>query len=199
MSVISFDKYAAEYDIPAILIASIAMQESTCNKDGELYSTYRAFLSSQEELNTVYVQILSFSASGDNGGAHGLMQITSDKCTSGISCSDPDYNVKTGTKYLKDRLDANDGNILLALGQYNGWYKGLTVAKATAIKDSCCQCQNNINYHMQMLNGEFHLISFTLGGIRGFFVPSGWIFVGLSPGWLLNKNGYELGDWVMGC
>lgn len=130
----SFDKYAAEYDIPAIMIASIAMQESTCNKD----------------------------ASGDNGGAHGLMQITSDKCTSGISCSDPDYNVKAGTKYLRDRLDANDENILLALGQYNGWYRELTVAKATAIKDSCCQCQNNINYHMQMLNGELSIPFYAL-------------------------------------
>lgn len=108
------------------MIASIAMQESTCNKD----------------------------ASGDNGGAHGLMQITSDKCTSGISCSDPDYNVKTGTKYLRDRLDANNGNILMAMGEYNGWQKGLTIGSATAIKDTCCQCQNNINYHMQMLNGE---------------------------------------------
>lgn len=34
---------------------------------------------------------------GDNNGAYGLMQITQDKCTSGIDCSDPDYNVKTGT------------------------------------------------------------------------------------------------------
>ena len=47
------------------------------------------------------------------------MQITHDKCTAGINCSDPDYNIRTGAKYFKDRLDANGGNLLLALGQYN--------------------------------------------------------------------------------
>jgi hypothetical protein len=93
---------------------------------------------------------------GDNGGAYGLMQITQDKCGNAPNgdCKNPDYNIKTGTKYLKDRIDANNGNLLLGLGEYNGWYKDLTVAKATAIKGQCCECQNNINYHMQMLNGE---------------------------------------------
>lgn len=152
VSFCSFDKYAQEYDLPAILIASIAMQESTCNKDGEWQSLTED--SHLPHANLVLMLTPSITASGDNGGAHGLMQITSDKCTSGISCSDPDYNVKTGAKYLKDQLDTYNGNVLLAMGAYNGWYKGLTVAKATAIKDSCCECQNNINYHMQMLNGE---------------------------------------------
>ena len=31
----SFDKYGAELDIPPILIAAIAMQESSCNKDSQ--------------------------------------------------------------------------------------------------------------------------------------------------------------------
>jgi len=137
-----FDKYGAELGLPPILLASIAMQESSCNA----------------------------GAMGDNGGAYGLMQITEDKCTSGINCSDPDYNIKTGAYYFKSRLDANNGNILLALGEYNGWYSGLTVSKATAIKDTCCQCQNNLNYHQQMLNG-----------------------------WFQGRDGSSLGDWVMGC
>lgn len=63
-----FEKYAAEFKIPAIFLASFAMQESTCNKD----------------------------AMGRDG-SNGLMQITTDKCTAGIDCKDPDYNVKTGS------------------------------------------------------------------------------------------------------
>jgi len=137
-----FDKYGAETGLPAILLASLAMQESSCRKD----------------------------AMGDNGGAYGLMQITAEKCSEGIDCTDPDYNIKTGAYYFKNRLDENNGNVLLALGQYNGWYAGLTVAKATAVKGQCCQCQNNLNYFQQMLNG-----------------------------WLQGKDGSTLGDWNMGC
>ena len=47
------------------------------------------------------------------------MQITKDKCAAGVDCKDPDYNVRTGAQYLKDRLDQNNGNLLVALGQYN--------------------------------------------------------------------------------
>lgn len=137
-----FDKYAQQTGLPSILIASIAMQESSCIA----------------------------STMGDNGGAYGLMQITQDKCSSGVSCTDPDYNIKTGATYFKSRLEANNNNILLALGEYNGWYTGLTVAKATAIKSQCCECQNNLNYFQQMLNG-----------------------------WMQNVDGSTLGNWVMGC
>ncbi|CAD6577799.1 MAG: hypothetical protein CYPHOPRED_000383 [Cyphobasidiales sp. Tagirdzhanova-0007] len=137
-----FDKYAQQFNLPPILLASIAMQESSCIA----------------------------SATGDDGGAFGLMQITQDKCTTGIDCTDPDYNIKTGAAYFQSVLTQNNGNILLACGQYNGWYQGLTVAKATAIKSQCCECQNNLNYLQQMLNG-----------------------------WLQNIDGTTLGTYDMGC
>lgn len=137
-----FEKYAAQLDLPPILLASIAMQESSC------------------EANQM----------GDDGGAYGLMQITQDKCTDGISCTDPDYNVKTGAAYFKSVLDQYNGNVLLAMGSYNGWYTGLTVPKATAVKSSCCECQNNLNYLQQMLNG-----------------------------WMQGQDGNALGDFDMGC
>lgn len=86
----SFDKYGGETGLPPILIASIAMQESSCRAE----------------------------VTG-GGGELGLMQITKEKCTAGIDCKDPDYNIKTGTYYLKSRLDAAGGNVLLALGGYN--------------------------------------------------------------------------------
>lgn len=137
-----FDKYAQQFNLPPILLASIAMQESSCIA----------------------------SATGDDGGAFGLMQITQDKCTTGIDCTDPDYNIKTGAAYFQSVLTQNNGNILLACGQYNGWYQGLTVAKATSIKSQCCECQNNLNYLQQMLNG-----------------------------WLQNIDGTTLGTYDMGC
>lgn len=136
-----FDREAANTGLPPILIASIAMQESTCNPNVR-----------------------------GGGGEYGMMQITQDKCTEGIDCLDVSYNIKTGAAYLKSRLDANNGNVLLMLGEYNGWSAGLTVAKATAVKGSCCKCQNNLNYMQQMLNG-----------------------------WFQNLAGYDLGDWSMGC
>lgn len=92
------------------MLASIALQESSCNQ----------------------------WASGDNGGAHGLMQITSDKCTDGIDCSDPDYNIKTAAYLLKGLIDNSGGNVVKALGQYNGWQPGMTVNSATAAGWSDC-------------------------------------------------------------
>ena len=86
-----FEKWGAATGLPPILLASFAMQESTCNAD----------------------------ESGDSGGAFGLMQITLDKCegrdTAG--CNEPDFNIETGAKYFASQLVAYDGNILLALGR----------------------------------------------------------------------------------
>ncbi|KAF9818297.1 hypothetical protein IEO21_02925 [Rhodonia placenta] len=97
--VATFKKYATKYGVPPILVASIAMQESTCNA------------------NTV-----------GGAGEQGLMQLTQDKCGSAPNgnCRDVDYNIKTGTKYFSTVLKNNNGNILLTLGNYNGWPAGMT-------------------------------------------------------------------------
>ena len=58
------------------------------------------------------------------------MQITKDKCAAGVDCKDPDYNVRTGAQYLKGRLDQNNGNLMLALGQYNVGFPALLAGKA---------------------------------------------------------------------
>jgi hypothetical protein len=106
--------------VPAILLASIALQESTCNP------------------NTV----------GKNG-EQGLMQVTPEKCNGapGGNCRDvvrtvpllflcqsclniiryfQYFNIGVGADYFRTVLDANGGNALLALGNYNGWKKGMT-------------------------------------------------------------------------
>jgi hypothetical protein len=122
-----FEQYGGQYGIPPIMLASFAMQESSCNP------------------NTV-----------GGGGEQGLMQITKDKCggAPGGNCRDPDFNIRTGAKYFANTLNSNGGDLLLSIGSYNGWHKGLTFGKATAAaKSSCCTCQNNCDYLHQFLNG----------------------------------------------
>lgn len=68
-------------------------------------------------------------------------QITPDKCTDGVRCDDPDYNIGTAARYFKSRtcqqapvahfcrsltilssltgLDDNGGQFLPSIGQYN--------------------------------------------------------------------------------
>ncbi|CDO77312.1 Glycoside Hydrolase Family 23 protein [Trametes cinnabarina] len=122
-----FVKYANQHGVPPILIASIAMQESSCNR------------------NEV-----------GGAGEQGLMQITQDKChgAPGGDCKDPDFNIRTGTAFFADTLNSNGGSLLLTLGNYNGWRKGMTYEDATAAAHGkCCLCQNNLDYLQQTLNG----------------------------------------------
>lgn len=78
------------------MLMSFAMQESTCNPN----------------------------AVGGNG-ERGMMQITPDKCggAPGGNCKDPVFNIGKGAEYFTSQLQANGGNVLLAIGQYNGWSK----------------------------------------------------------------------------
>ncbi|GAA5848187.1 hypothetical protein JCM8547_004436 [Rhodosporidiobolus lusitaniae] len=125
----AFESASSTHSIPAILLVAIAMTESSCNPD----------------------------AKGDNGDAWGLMQILSDKCDGapGGDCADPEFNVGRGAEYFNTVLEEFGGSTLLALGQYNGWYEGLTYNKATEIgKDqSTCVYQNNLDYMETVLNG----------------------------------------------
>ncbi|OBZ68247.1 hypothetical protein A0H81_11757 [Grifola frondosa] len=75
-----FYKYGNQFGVAPILIASIAMQESSCNPD-----------------------------TTGGAGEQGLMQITKDKCGAapGGNCKDPDYNIKTGTDFFKTTLNDN--------------------------------------------------------------------------------------------
>lgn len=123
-----FEKVGAEENLPPILLAAFAMQESTCNP------------------NVV----------GDNEGAFGLMQITKDKCN-GMGpkgCSEPWYNVKKAASYFNTELSNRNGEFLEALGAYNGWQPGLTynVATEKAWTPQCVQ-QQNLDYLFQMTGG----------------------------------------------
>ncbi|CUA74820.1 hypothetical protein RSOLAG22IIIB_05715 [Rhizoctonia solani] len=122
-----FYKYSQMYDVPAILIASFANQESGCNP------------------GTI-----------GGGDEQGLMQITPDKCGGAPNgnCLDPDFNIRTAIAYFASELTRHNGSILHTIGAYNGWYEGMTVPAATAAANtSCCRCQQNLDYIHQMCNG----------------------------------------------
>ncbi|KAK4055666.1 hypothetical protein OIV83_000212 [Microbotryomycetes sp. JL201] len=123
-----FDRVGKEVGLPPIILASIAMQESTCRPDIR-----------------------------GGAGEYGMFQITEDKCGGAPNgdCLDLHYNMKTGASYLKQTLDDNGGDLLKSLGAYNGWYVGLSYNKATSVRGSCWSCQQNLDYLQQMLNGWF--------------------------------------------
>ncbi|KAJ2914381.1 hypothetical protein MD484_g6025, partial [Candolleomyces efflorescens] len=121
-----FEKYGAETGIPAIMIAAFALQESSC----------RPYITG-------------------GGGEQGLMQITRDKCggAPGGDCKNPDFNIRTGARFFAGRVQANGGNLLISVGQYNGWHRGMTFDDATRARNSaCCLCQNNLDYLHQYFN-----------------------------------------------
>jgi len=122
-----FEKYGAQYNIPPTLLASFAMQESSC-QPGVV----------------------------GGGGEQGLMQISPEKCAGApkAGCKDPEFNIHTATKFFADTLNKNGGDVLRSVGSYNGWYPGLTMRNAFAAANSaCCRCQNNGDYLHQFLNG----------------------------------------------
>ncbi|KAJ7772593.1 glycoside hydrolase family 23 protein [Mycena maculata] len=138
-----FEQYANQYGLPAIMLASFAMQESSCNP------------------NTV-----------GGAGEQGLMQLTSDKCGNapGGNCKDVNYNIATGAAYIASTLKDNNGDLLLTIGGYNGWYKGMTKADATAAAyTSCCRCQNNLDYLFQFLNGWMQNVNAYSLGLGEYF------------------------------
>lgn len=127
-----FEQASRNTDVPVALLMSFAMQESTCNPNID----------------------------GGNGEI-GMMQLTPDKCKH-ADCYDVEQNIEIGAKYFKSQLDKFDGNVIEALGAYNGWFRGMTYNEATSKKYGC-HAQRNLDYHFQMLNG-----------------------------WILGKEGYKL-------
>ncbi|KAI0302523.1 lysozyme-like domain-containing protein [Russula brevipes] len=122
----TFKQCGQELGIPPILLASFAMQESFCNP------------------NAV-----------GGAGEQGLMQITPEKCKGAPNgnCKDVEFNIRTAAAFFNEMLHANGGDIILTVGRYNGWAAGMTYGAATKMANTCCRCQNNLDYVHQFLNG----------------------------------------------
>ncbi|CAD6582735.1 MAG: hypothetical protein TREMPRED_003374 [Tremellales sp. Tagirdzhanova-0007] len=126
-----FNQYGGQYNVHPIMLASFAMQESTCNP----------------------------WATGGNGEA-GLMQIAPENCGGAPSgegsqgCWDVDFNIQRGAKLFSDMINSNGGNVIAAIGSYNGWNLKMTYADATAeASEGDCSAQNNLDYVYQFTNG----------------------------------------------
>jgi len=136
-----FKKYAASSGVPEIMIASFAMQESSCNP--------------QET---------------GGGGEVGLFQLSSDKCVGVDDCTDPDTNTQLAVNYIQGQLESTNGNVFVMVAEYNGWSLGMTQAQATAAADGpCCRCQNNLDYIFQWANGWMLAIDAYSEGLGYYF------------------------------
>ncbi|KAK4053056.1 hypothetical protein OIV83_001791 [Microbotryomycetes sp. JL201] len=123
----TIDQVGKALGLPPILIASIAMQESSCNP----------------------------SLTG-GAGEQGLMQLIPANCGGAPDgdCKNLWFNVYAGANLLKNNIDSVGGNFLLGLGMYNGWFKGMSYNFATQYAGTDqCRRQNNLDYLFSLTNG----------------------------------------------
>jgi hypothetical protein len=117
-----FEDMEAQTGVPTIFLASISLQESGCDP----------------------------TVTG-GAGEIGMMQITSEKCPQNGDCYDPETNISIGSQYFKTVItDQCNGNVACAMGAYNGWVPGLTVAAANDF--STCAQHNNLDYLQFVFN-----------------------------------------------
>ncbi len=112
----------SKYDIQPTLLAAIAMEESHCDP--------------------------GVSDSGHPANAGGIMQIQGQDEK---GSADPATNIMQGAHELRRHLDEAKGNVLEAVGLYNGWQKGLVVK--TMIAPPWGGASMNLDYVHQVVNG----------------------------------------------
>ena len=111
-----------KYAINPTLLAAIAMEESHCDP--------------------------GVSDSGNPANAGGIMQIQGQDEK---GSTDPATNILQGAHELRRHLDGAHGNVLEAVGLYNGWQKGLVVK--TMIHPPWGGASMNLDYVHQVVNG----------------------------------------------
>lgn len=127
-----FNQYGGQYNIHPIMLASFAMQESSCGP----------------------------GKTGGNGEA-GLMQLASENCNGAPdgangqpNCYDVNFNIQRGAELFASLVTGNGNNVVTAVGLYNGWTLGMTKNDATAAaSQGDCWAQNNLDYIYQLFNG----------------------------------------------
>ncbi|PWN36519.1 lysozyme-like protein [Meira miltonrushii] len=122
-----FKAASDKYGIPEIVLMSFAMQESSCKP-------------------------YTHGANGEIG----MMQVTPQNCKDlGVQPQDswdPHTNVDLGARMFMKNLNQSGGNVLLAVGSYNGWEKGMTKQSAENTQYGC-MAQKNLDYLNQFMNG----------------------------------------------
>jgi hypothetical protein len=122
-----FNTIAKKYNVPPIMMASFAMQESTCNPK-------------------------AYSAD-----CFGLFQLSGEKCPSDKSaCYDPQTNTEIAVQFVISSLSSYGNNVIEMFGQYNGWTPGMkqsSVHGACATQQNLDYIQQMLNGWMQGKNG----------------------------------------------
>ncbi|KAB8360678.1 hypothetical protein FH972_024415 [Carpinus fangiana] len=121
----NFQSAASSVGVRAEFLAFIAMQESSCD-------------------------------AGEGGPTPGLLQVACENYPDG-SCDNKSVqdNVNAGAQVLKNGLDNAGGNIIQALGEYNGWFTGLTQGYPCSSEGQSNGSPQNLDYLQQVLNGWF--------------------------------------------
>lgn len=127
------------------------------------------------------------------------MQITSDKCggAPGGRCNDPDFNVRTGTKYFATVLANHGGSVLEAIGEYNGWYKGMTVVSLGFLLIlATAHLFSGQRTFPTLLPTELGLVRISYRSL--FLVSSLCSLQQFVNGWIQGLSGYDLGHYHNG-
>jgi hypothetical protein len=111
-----------KYEVNPTLLAAMAMEESHCDP--------------------------TVSDGGNPANAGGIMQIQG---TPEKGSADPATNIMQGAHELRNHIEESKGNVLEAIGSYNGWKRGLVVA--TMIHPPWGGASMNLDYIHQILNG----------------------------------------------
>lgn len=117
-----FEAAGKKHDINPTLLAAMAMEESHCDP--------------------------GVSDSGNPANAGGIMQIQGQKEK---GSADPATNIMQGARELREHLNASKGNLLEAIGSYNGWQRGLVIK--TMIHPPWGGASMNLDYLHQIVNG----------------------------------------------
>lgn len=94
--------------VPPIILASIAMQESSCNPNTVGGGGEQVCCVTLHPLIT-YARASLFQ---------GLMQLNKEKCLAapGGNCQDVDYNISTGAAFFAQSLKDHGGDLLCTIG-----------------------------------------------------------------------------------
>ena len=97
-------------------------------------------------------------------GEQGIMQVAGNACDPG-DCKEPWYNIHKGAEILVSKMGGDpNGNIISALGQYNGWMPGMV---------SCLAVEGRARKQLSLPSISFSLARWSWcrvrsGGSKGF-------------------------------
>ncbi|KAH8930485.1 glycoside hydrolase family 23 protein [Atractiella rhizophila] len=159
------------WDPPFLNVSSISVIGkdqfyADLGKDCKKYDEYFQASGKRYDVDPAILAIIAMQESSCNadagGSTPGLMQVPCENYPEGQCTNSVADNVDIATKELRQHLDDSKGNILKALGQYNGWFtkgngfngnNGLTQSYPCSEEGVKNGDPQNLDYVHQILNG----------------------------------------------